>query len=129
MRIKHILMLSVADDSDMKDALFGPIDETLATTQIDGYTNQVSGKFKVLSTITKSLSFGDIAAVKGIYLEVDQDCGLKINDAAAISLKRGNSATGSLAKFFIEATLTKIEIVAGSADVHGTYCAWGDPST
>jgi len=129
MRIKHTLLLSIADDADMKDPLFGPIDDTLATVQIDGYTNQISGKFKVLATITKTLSFGDIAAVKGIYLEADQDCSIKINEGAAIALKRGNSATGSLAKFFIEAALTKIEVIAGSADTHGTYCAWGDPST
>jgi hypothetical protein len=128
MRIKHSLQLAIAEDADMKDPLFGPTDETLIQVIIDGYTSAASGKVKVLATITKALPLGDVQLVRGIYLEVDQDCSIKINDGAAIALKRGNSTTGALAKFFLEAALTKVEVVAGSIDVHGTYCVWGDPS-
>jgi len=131
MRIKHTLMLAIADDSDMKDPLFGQIDETLALVVIDGYTGQASGKFKVEVDDSKVLSMGDITAVKGVYLELDQDCSIKINDGAAIAVKRGNTATGSLAKFFLEAVITKIEVVValGGVETHGTYCVWGDPSS
>ena len=128
MRIKHSILLAVADDADMKDQLFGPIDEILGQTVIDGYTNQVSGKIKVLPTITKAIPLGDIAAVRGIYLEVNQDCQIKINGGSAIDIKRGNSTTGALAKFFLEASLTQIQIVAGATEVWGTFCVWGDPS-
>lgn len=126
MRIKHTILLQIANDADLKEPLFGPIDETLALTQIDGYTKQASGVIKVLATETESVPFGDVAAVKGIYLKVNQSCGLKINGAAAITLAVAN--TNGYAKFFLEAALSSIQLVAGSSDVQGIFCVWGDPS-
>jgi hypothetical protein len=126
MRIKHSIFLEIANDADMKEPLFGPIDETLAATQIDGYTKPASGIVKVLATQTESIPFGDVAAVKGIYLKVNQNCGLKINGEAAITLAMGNA--NGYARFFLEAALTSVQLVAGSADVQGIFCVWGDPA-
>jgi hypothetical protein len=133
MRIKHYLDLQIGNDSDMKDMLFGPTDETLQEVIIDGYTKMAAGVFSVPLETTKELSLGDVAAVKGFYLEVDQDCSVKINSGTAIPVKRGNTTSGSLAKIFMEVALTKLEVVVASAGsggvaTNGNYCVWGDPS-
>jgi hypothetical protein len=129
MRIKHTIQLAVADDAAMKDPLFGEVDATLAVVQIDGYTGVVSGKIKIDAGEDVDLPFGGVASVCGIYLELDQDCIVTINEGHTITIKRGNTTSGSVAKLFLEATLTAINIEApAEADAQVTYCAWGDPA-
>ena len=128
MRIKHSVLLKIADDADMKDLLFSN-DETLLQAIIDGYQRQASGKFFVTGGQTESIPLGDVSAVRGAYLKVNADCNLKINGGANIQLRKGSSTTGTYAKFFIEAEITSLQIVAAAlVDVTGVFCVWGDVS-
>ena len=124
MRIRHSINLEIADDTDMKDPLFGPFDEVLDLVQIDGYDSQASGKIVVAMEDTKEVPFGDVGTVQGVYLEVNGDCSIAINEGDPIDIICG-AGTG-VAKFFMEATITKLELTAGDeAALLGTYCVWG----
>ena len=127
MRIKHKVNVRIWDDTTEYNALFAP-DDTRAEVIISGYVRQTSGKFSIAATANENLALGDITAVKGLYLVVDQDCQVKINgDDQVIQLRKGATTTGTTAKFFIEADITAVNITApaGSA-VTGMYCVWGD---
>lgn len=129
MRIKHKANVRISDDADMKDMLFG-LDDTLAEVVIDAFTKQSSGKISVLAGETESVALGDITAVRGAFLKLSGDCQLKINGAAtAIQLRKPTTATGTYCKFFIEAEITSLQIIAPvGADVSGIFCVWGDLS-
>ena len=129
MRIKHDITLLVTEDTDLKDPLYGPVDETLATTQTDAYTNMASGKIAVAVDATKTVPFGDVQDVRGLYLEVDTDCQITLNEGDPIIVVLEEGAT--VAKFLLEASLTKVEITVASdgTALTGTYCVWGDPPT
>lgn len=129
MRIKHKVNVKIADDADMKDLLFS-FDDTLSEVIIDGYTKQASGKFKILATENENLPLGDVEAVKGVYLKVSRDCILKLNGGTEeIQLRRAGALSTNIAKFFIEADITQINLTApATEDLVGTYCVWGDPA-
>jgi hypothetical protein len=128
MRIKHTVLVKIGDDPEMKDLLFGP-DETLAQVVTDKYTKETSGKVSVVGGETETIDFGDITAVKGVYLKVNAECGIKINGGSAIQLRKSLDTTAGLAKFFIEADISSLQIVAAAdTPVSGIFCAWGDAS-
>lgn len=125
-RIKHKCNVRIATDTDMKNILFGP-DDTLAEVVIDTFTKHTSGNITMLTTDTETLSFGDIDAVKGIYLYVDNDVKLTINGGTPIQMRQ-NTGTGTRAKFFLEADITSILVDNDTSGetVTGVYCVWGD---
>jgi hypothetical protein len=119
-RIKHKVNVKIYDDTALKDALFG-LDDTLAEETIDAFDVQVSGRFSV-STI-EELSLGDVATALGMFIKVDADATLRLNDSFDLALKVASGA--SYARFFFEGTITKIELTAASGTVTGVYCVWG----
>lgn len=129
MRIKHKIWVNIAKDADMEYLQFAP-GEAQVSAQIDGYTKQSNSDFKVLKTANEDLSLGDVAAVKGMYLEVSADCILKLNGGSEeIQLRRGNSSASDVAKFFAEMDITQINITApADVDITGNYAVWGDAS-
>lgn len=128
MRIKHKVRVHIAEDTDMKNLRFAP-DDALSEVQIDTYGKQFNGDFSVVSGADEILSLGDIAAVKGFYLEVNKDCQLTLNGGATpLQLRRGNSGTDDKAKVFIECDVTEIKITAQADDVTGAYAVWGTAS-
>ncbi len=129
MRVKHTLLLTVAEDAELKSLLFER-DSNLDQVILDGFDRVASGLLQINGGITESLSFGDVAAVKGLYLRVDQDLTVvKINGSAdPITLTK--QTADSFAKLFMEATLSAVTITAPAGlDVTGIYCVWGDPTT
>jgi hypothetical protein len=127
-RVKHTVNVRVAEDTDMNNLLFAP-SKDLAEVIIDTYTKVVSGVLSVAAAATETLSLGDVATPKGIYLRVDGDCDVSINGGAAIALKRSSTATGTTAKLFLEATISSVAITApAGVDIHGVWCLWGDAS-
>ena len=123
MRIKHKILLRVYEDAALKDALFAP-DDTLAEVVIDGFLRQTSGKFSVEANTTYTIPTGDIAAIRGLYLEVEVGCTYSLNGGAAVTLSP--NATGAKAKLFMEAVITSLSITAGSTAVPGKFCLYGD---
>jgi hypothetical protein len=124
MRIKHKILLRAYEDTALKDALFAP-DDTLSEVIVDGYLRQTSGKFNVEVSTTYALPTGDIAAIRGVYLEVEAGCTISINGGAAITLSP--NAEGAKAKVFMEAVITSLSVTAGAEDVvPGKFCFYGD---
>lgn len=126
LRIRHKINVRVAEDADMDNLLFAPKDD-LAEVTIDAYEKAVSGVIKISANTTESLSLGDVATPKGLYLRVDNDCNVNINGLGNIQLRRASTATGTTAKLAIEADISSVAITAPvGVDVRGVFCIWGD---
>jgi len=127
MRIRHKVNVRIGADAALTNLLFAP-DDTNAEVVIDGYVRQTSGTFSIAMNTNEDLALGDITAVKGIYLIVDQDCVVTLNGGAeTIQLRKGATTTGTTAKLFLEADISEINVAApASLAATGTYCVWGD---
>ncbi len=126
MRLKHKIVVVAADDTDMKDVLFG-IDETLAQVTIDAFDHVTSGNFTVAAEATDAMPKGDVVAIKGIYLKVSGDCVVALSDDIEIPVELAPDQ--KFARMFLEGTFTKLEITAPlevTTPLKGTYCMWGD---
>lgn len=127
-RVTHKVRPQLFADSDEKNALFS-LDDTLSERVIATFTKHASGDFSIAADATESLSMGDIEAVKGLYIDVDADCVVKLNGGSEeIQMRAQTSATAVVgAKMFIECDITDVNITAGAdATLSGSYCIWGD---
>ena len=127
MRIKHTVQVQISLDEEGKRKLFSD-DALLSQTVIDAYDAQANSVLTIPTVTTESLSFGDVVAVKGMYLEVNQDAKVRLNGSTdAIQLRIG--ATGGKAKFFIEAAITGVTVENPTANtLVGFYSFWGSSS-
>lgn len=127
MRIKHKVNVRVGYDTDMNNLLFGPSDE-LSEVIIDAYSRVTSGLVRIAEDTTEDLPLGDVETVKGIYLKVNQDVQIVLNDGTdVIQLRKPTASTSVYARLFLEADITKVTITAPETlVVEGVYCVWGD---
>ena len=127
MRIKHKVNVRVASDTAMENLLFGP-DDTLSEVTIDAYAKVASGLIKIAQNTNEDVPLGDVTAVKGIYLKVDQDVVVKLKGGAeTIQLRKASSGASVYARLFLEADINQVNVAApADADVTGVYCVWGD---
>lgn len=124
MRIVHQLIMTIADDTLLKDVLFSRETDRSKVT-IDTYTQSIAHGFTVPDTETLALTLGDLPSpAKGLYLEVDADCDVKLSGSTdPIQLRIASG--GSKAKLFLEANVTSVTVEANqSSAVTGTYAAW-----
>lgn len=125
MRIKHKVTVRIAEDTLMKNLLFGP-DDVLSEITVDDYVRQVSGLIAITAAGSEDLPLGDVTAVKGLYLRTDSDCVLKLNGGIE-TIQMRVPTNGTYAKLFIEADITGVNITADAGgDLSGMFCAWGD---
>lgn len=129
MRVKHTVLMQLARDTEMR-RLFYSDDSQLSQQVIDGFEKHAQGHIAIAAAATESLSFGDVAAVKGLYLEVDQNAKVRINGSATdIVLAKPPSASADAAKLFLEADVTAVEIENPTTEpLTGIYIVWGDPT-
>jgi hypothetical protein len=109
----------------MKDALFAP-DDTLSEITIDSFLRQSSSKFTIAATTNEDLPLGDVTAIKGMYLQVDADCIVKLNGGTQEIQLRAQGTTSPSAKLCIEADINQVNVTAAAAALNGTICVWGD---
>lgn len=127
MRTKLKTNVIISNDADGKNILFG-FDDTLAEEVIDTYTRCVSGKFSVGAAGTEALPFGDVTAVKGIYVKADAGFTFSVNGNPVVTANVA-SASGS-SRVFMQADLSSFSITnGGSSAVTGIWVAWGDPTS
>lgn len=130
-RIKHRVWIQAYEDTAAKHKLFAP-DPELSEVVSDGFDKSTSGVFTVAASGNENLSFGDIAAVKGLWLKIDGEAKLKINgssDEIQLRLEPGATAAEDFCKFFIEADISSLNVAnAGEVVMSGVYLAWGDPT-
>lgn len=127
MRVKLKPAITISNDAEGKYKLFAP-DEALLERWIDNWTKHFSGIAAVEGLATETLSLGDIAAVKGLWMSISTDCTVKLNGATpALQVRKATVAGGDdRAILFIEADITSIEVTAGSDAVNIIYAIWGD---
>lgn len=127
MRIKHKVNVNIASDTDMKNLLFGP-DDALSEVTIDAYARMASGLVHIAATENEDLPTGDVTAVKGIFLKVNQEVTVKINGGSEVfQMRKPTTSSSVYARLFFEGDITQVNITApADADVEGVYCVWGD---
>ena len=128
-RLVHNIIVQIFRDPEGKRALFSE-DEELGKKIITDFEQSNSGNVSIGATSTDTLKFGDVDAVKGLFLEVDQDVDVKLNGGSEIlPMRLPNTEAGATAKLFVEADISAVEItVPGATAMTGVYVAWGDPT-
>ncbi len=126
MRIRHKIILNIADDTDMKNILF-KTDETLSEVIVDSLEQVTSGIVKTLATETDTLTLGDLTPALGLYLRVDKACTLLINGDITLPLVKTDEAAEFI-KLYLPISITSIALTAGEDNVKGVWCVWGVPT-
>ncbi len=131
-QVTHKIVLQISLDTAEKRKLFFLEDDQASEVTSVGYDQQASSNLNIATSGTESLGFGDLTDVRGIYLEVSQECNVRINGSPDnIPLKLPAGVTESpKAKLFLEADINAVvvENLSASAVLIGTYCVWGDPT-
>ena len=128
-RVRHTVVVRTSRDVDFKKAMWNP-EVSLAEVVLDTFEKQANGNFSVPVASTESLPFGDIDAVKGMYLEAETECYVRLNGSLdSITLKPGEA--GKPGKLFLEADISQVDVENPSADtvLNGVYVFWGDPTS
>jgi hypothetical protein len=127
-RVDHTVAPQISRDSNQKQKLFFP-DLNSEAVSIDTFETAANSVLSLAPSAVESLTFGDVVDVRGLYLEVNQDCYLRLNGSVDnLPLKLGPNA--SKAKVFLEADITEIQIqnLSTTEQLSGVYVLWGDPS-
>ena len=127
MRLKHTVQINASLDTDGKRKLFSD-DPSTALTDTEGYLNFADSSLRIEPTVTKALSFGDVAQVRGLYLEVNQEAVVAINGTTAIQLRKAPGAL--VAKLFLEVAISALSVSNPSTTdvLTGVMVCWGDPT-
>jgi len=128
-RVDHTVAPQISRDSAQKQHIYFP-DLNVEAVSTSAFTKALSGVLSVAVSSADILSFGDIDDVRGLYLEVDQACTIKLNGGVE-SIPIQPAPTGTKAKFFLEGTVTGIEVTNPSATtvLSGVWVVWGDPTS
>ena len=130
-RVKHTVAVQTARDTDFKKGMWTP-DPPLEEVIIDTFEKQANGNFSLLEATTEFIPFGDVDAVRGMFLEADAACKVYLNGSLdAIELTPNPGETPQPVKFFLEANISEVKVENTSADavLNGVYVFWGDPTT
>lgn len=123
-RVKHNVLVQISGDTAGKDKRYYP---DTKETIIDGFLRSATKDIHVTAGNNDAMNLSDVDAPKGIYLEVDQTVDIVLN-GNTISLEKASTATGTVAKFFMEGPITSLNIdnSGGANDVTGVLVLWGD---
>ena len=126
-RVKHTVAPQISRDTDARQKMFY-YDTAASAVVIDTFNKSASGDLSVAVSSTDTLPLGDIVSVKGLYLEVDADCLVRLNGSLDDIQLRAQSGTIAKAKLFIEADITQVEVenVDPTNVLTGVFCVWGD---
>ncbi len=131
MRIKHKVRVQIARDALMKNFQWAP-DDVLSERVIDAYRNCSHNNFEVAANTNEDLPLGDITLVKGVFLEVDFDCIIKLNGGTdELQLRKAvGTPTPDSARFFAEMDITEINLAAPAGQaITGVITLYGDAAS
>lgn len=126
-RVDHTVAPQISRDTNQKLRLFFP-DLNSEAVSIDQFEAAANSVLSLAASAVESLSFGDVVDVRGLYIEVNQDCYLRLNGSIDnIPVKLAPNA--STAKVFLEADITEVQVqnLSTTAILSGVYVLWGDP--
>lgn len=130
LRQKHKVWVNTSRNTSMTDLVYGP-SENDRLVQNDSFDQWSGGSIDVAVSANEDLDLGDVDNVKGIYLEVDGDAQVKLNGSSdAIQLRRYATTTGIVAKLFLEADITAVNVTNPDATtaLNGHFHIWGSSS-
>jgi len=127
MRVVHRVYAQLSRDVAQKQQLW-LADPALSEVVTDQFQRCVGGLDEVAVVSTQVLSLGDVQDVRGLYLEADRTCRVRLNGSADPLVLQPAEA-GKPAKLFVEATITQVTVENLSAvnPVQVAYVVWGDP--
>lgn len=128
LRLVHELIMKLTQDTAGKRILFERQTSDSRIT-LDTWFKHNSGTFTVTDGTQENLALGDVTSpVRGVYIEVDADCDIRLSGSSdPIQVRRLAAQAAFPSKIFLEANITAIEVDASQgADVNGTYLVWGD---
>ena len=129
-RVRHTVAARTSRDTDFKKAMW---DHDVSTAEVvtDAFDQGAGGTFSVAAGVgtTKSLSFGDVQVVRGMYLEVNTNCKVRLNGSLD-DIEMKISESGKPAKLFLEGLISAVVVENESATdtIEGAACFWGDPT-
>ena len=125
-RVRHTVAVRTARDTDFKKPMWNP-EPSLEEVVMDTFEKQANGNFSIPAASTETLPFGDVDAVKGMYVETNAACKVRVNGSLD-SIEMTPHAAGQPAKFFLEANISEVQVENISADtaLDGVYVFWGD---
>ena len=131
-RVQHIVALQISRDTAGKQKLFYP-ETSEETLVIDGFDGEAHNTISIAASGTEAINLGDVSTVRGLYVEVDRDCNLRLNgssDNIPLKVAPGVTAGGDRAKVFLEASITEAEIenLDATNPLTGVTVVWGDPT-
>jgi len=127
-RVRHNVLVQISGDTSAKDKRYYP--ETQDTI-VDTMDRSSTKEIQVAGLASEVMNLHDIAAVKGMYLEVDGDIDLTIDGSATpVQLRKASTVTGTKARFFMEGAITSLTLdnTANATAVNGVLVLWGDPT-
>lgn len=128
MRIRHKVNVVASEDTDGRNKLFAP-DDALCEVVIDGMQEFQSGTTTVPASSTYTVPFGDVD-VRGLFLRVNCDVVINLNNGDPIHLSRGATGQGTVvssARMMVEAVLTEAMVTTDTTPVVVQWCFWGNP--
>lgn len=128
-RVSHTVAVRTSRDTEYKKAMWDP-DVSLSEVILDVFEKQVSGNLSVDVSSSEDLSFGDIDLVKGMYMEFDSACLVRLNGSLD-SLPIDPVESGKPAKIFLEADINQVQVenLSASTVLTGVFVFWGDPTS
>ena len=125
-RVVHKLLIQISGDTGQKQKRFFTEDDASIITDVATFDRQAGSDINIPDAATEVLNFGDVTAVRGLYLEVDQPCSLRLNGGNE-TLPIILAPTAAKAKVFLEMTLTGASLQNASGNtLNGSYVVWGD---
>lgn len=131
MRIENLVWSKITEDSAGKDGLWTP-DQALNTEVVTNMTRMTGGVFSVAASGTETLSFGDVSAVYGLYIEVDNNFNVVFSGGSdTFNFRRADTTTGRKARCWMEADISSVSITnpSSSVSISGRYVLYGDPTS
>jgi hypothetical protein len=125
--LQHLVLIQASRDADGKQKLFWG-DEVADAVSLDSLDKLSTSLVSVAPLGVDTMTFGDIASVRGMSLEVSGACTVKLNGGAQVISLAPSAADGTKARLFLEGAITGLEITNPSATavLTGVLVAWGD---
>jgi hypothetical protein len=127
-RVKHVVTLQISRDTEGQRKLYWS-DEVSDQVVIDSLEKSAGSMLAVEPSAIETLTFGDVADVRGLYLEVNAVCLVRLNGGVQ-SIPLEPAPEAAAAKLFFEGPLTGVEVQNTSTTdaLIGLYVVWGDPT-
>ena len=133
LRIRDKQTLKISSTSDEKRQLFDNTNDPGAEIRTDLFTKSDDGNLTIAPTASKTIPRGDVATIRGVYIEADNPVQVSIDGGTPITITPPDA--GKMARLRLDVSLTSVQNVVltnpalvGGVTVSGLWVVWGDPA-